>query len=563
MNLKRQQQPSRVRYLVVFLTTCMAILLYLDRYSITLLERYVTADLGLTDEQSAIYLSMFFYSYALAQVPSGWLTDLYGARITLVLYILGWSLFTAAMGFVNGFFMLIAVRVLFGITQAGAYPTAAHILSRWMPISTRGTSSGIVSFGGRIGGAIVPVLTGLLMVWFMPIGNSSNFQSDDVRDVELFTTQLLQQNSGNEDDASVEALRLAVLDRLNPRLIERLKLSRSAEQNEELSEKLEQEFNVLLAEDELFPAEIVSTLQLPDQAKSILEESTRTPAANERLNRLVLEAIFPGTFKELYGRSWRTIVMIYGAMGVLVGAPFWFYFRNRPEEHPSCNSAEIALIRGPLGVTPSSVTKMPPIPWKRIILNFSVWCSCLVQIGTNIGWVFIVTWLPRYLADVHQVPLKERALMTALPMIFGIVGNFLGGWLTDYMTLQLGARWGRALPIAITRFGAAGAFLLCVFTDSPWGVTLLLCLMAFFVDLGIASIWAFYQDIGGRYVATILGWGNMWGNLAAGVSPMLLNYTIKSYSWNATFLTCAGCFLAAGVISLGINGTMQIDEETV
>ena len=51
-----------------------------------------------------------------------------------------------------------------------------------------------------------------------------------------------------------------------------------------------------------------------------------------------------------------------------------------------------------------------------------------------------------------------------------------------------------------------------------WGLRV----MAFLVDLGIPSIWAFAQDVGGRHVGAALGWGNMWGNLGAAASPVAL-----------------------------------------
>jgi len=148
-------RASRVRFVVVALATLMASLLYLDRYCIAILERFIKEDLQLTESQLAWYLSIFFYTYALAQVPSGWLTDRYGARIMLTIYILGWSLFAGLTGVVYGFATLLIVRALFGTMQAGAYPTAASLLSKWVPLQSRGTASGIVSFGGRIGGAVV------------------------------------------------------------------------------------------------------------------------------------------------------------------------------------------------------------------------------------------------------------------------------------------------------------------------------------------------------------------------------------------------------------------------
>ena len=52
--------PTRVRYLVVFLATLMAVLLYLDRFCISLAERYIKEDLNLSEDQISLFLSMFF-----------------------------------------------------------------------------------------------------------------------------------------------------------------------------------------------------------------------------------------------------------------------------------------------------------------------------------------------------------------------------------------------------------------------------------------------------------------------------------------------------------------------
>ena len=72
-------------------------------------------------------------------------------------------------------------------------------------------------------------------------------------------------------------------------------------------------------------------------------------------------------------------------------------------------------------------------------------------------------------------------------------------------------------------------------------------------------MWAYGQDVGGRYVGSILGWGNMWGNFGAAVSPVLLNRVIgEGQNWDAVFLTCAGAFLISGLASLGIDATEAV-----
>src|SRR5262249_35146272 len=72
--------PPFVRYWVVLLATVMAVLLYLDRICLSFTERYMKADLGLDDQQISWLLSAFFCTYALGQVPAGWLSDRFGAR---------------------------------------------------------------------------------------------------------------------------------------------------------------------------------------------------------------------------------------------------------------------------------------------------------------------------------------------------------------------------------------------------------------------------------------------------------------------------------------------------
>src|SRR5882672_9147811 len=108
-------RPTRIRYVVVLATTLVAVLLYLDRFCLSFAEAFIQQDLGLSDTQVGWLLSAFFWSYALAQVPSGWLTDRFGGRLMLTLYLLGWSLFTGLTGMCFGFLMVVAMRLAVGV----------------------------------------------------------------------------------------------------------------------------------------------------------------------------------------------------------------------------------------------------------------------------------------------------------------------------------------------------------------------------------------------------------------------------------------------------------------
>src|SRR5262245_52916561 len=158
--------PTRVRYLVLSLATGMAVLLYLHRFALSFAAPSIKKELLLSNEQVADMLSAFSWTYAIAQVPSGWLSDRFGARRMLALYILVWSVCTGLVGLAESFFGIVGLRLVVGMAQAGAYPTSANLLSKWMPFTERGLSSGIVSAGGRVGGVAAPLLTAYLMLAF-------------------------------------------------------------------------------------------------------------------------------------------------------------------------------------------------------------------------------------------------------------------------------------------------------------------------------------------------------------------------------------------------------------
>ncbi len=149
---------------MVLLAMLVAVLLYLDRICLSTASESVGKDLNLSDEQVSWVLSAFFWTYALAQLPAGWLGDRYGARWVLSSYVILWSISTALLGWAGGLASLFVLRLACGLFEAGAYPVCSRIVRTWVPPQHRGFASGIVAVGGRLGGAAAPLLTMKLMV---------------------------------------------------------------------------------------------------------------------------------------------------------------------------------------------------------------------------------------------------------------------------------------------------------------------------------------------------------------------------------------------------------------
>jgi MFS family permease len=159
----RAEADSRVRHVVLASTLLLAGIVYLDRVCISTAAFAIRADLGLSDIQMGWVFSSFTIAYAIFEVPSGFLADRFGARLTLARIVVAWSILTAATGATTGFHSLLIVRFLFGAGEAGAFPSIARAYGRWLPAQQRGRAFGMAVMAGLVGAAVGQPLTVALM----------------------------------------------------------------------------------------------------------------------------------------------------------------------------------------------------------------------------------------------------------------------------------------------------------------------------------------------------------------------------------------------------------------
>ncbi|MEK6258796.1 MAG: MFS transporter [Planctomycetota bacterium] len=155
---------THARFVVSAWLAGMAALAYLCRTSISVAEKTIRGDLGLSEEQMGLILGpAFFWTYALAQIPSSRLGERLGARLSLPCFACAWSLATALFGFVNWFPVLMANWMIVGLAQAGAFPVATRTISVWYPKSERALASGSLVALMSVGAAVGAALTGSLI----------------------------------------------------------------------------------------------------------------------------------------------------------------------------------------------------------------------------------------------------------------------------------------------------------------------------------------------------------------------------------------------------------------
>src|SRR5688572_13353450 len=125
--------PTRVRFGVLAFLCTMALLLYVDRVCIGQAAASIRTDLGLSKTQLGWVFTVFSLAYALFEVPAGHWGDRYGSRGVIARVVIWWSLFTALTGAAVGLGSLLLIRFLFGAGEAGAFPNAARVVTRWFP----------------------------------------------------------------------------------------------------------------------------------------------------------------------------------------------------------------------------------------------------------------------------------------------------------------------------------------------------------------------------------------------------------------------------------------------
>lgn len=172
MNRDLASSPTRVRYGVLAFVCSLSMITYLDRVCISNAVPFIIDVLGLQSPADLKWVfSGFVFSYALFEVPTGWLGDVYGPRKTIIRIVLWWSVFTiltalvgfSVLGFVIGYWSLVVLRFLFGIGEAGAYPNLTRALHNWFPYSERASAQGVMWMSARLVGGLTPLVWWLIV----------------------------------------------------------------------------------------------------------------------------------------------------------------------------------------------------------------------------------------------------------------------------------------------------------------------------------------------------------------------------------------------------------------
>ncbi len=236
--------------------------------------------------------------------------------------------------------------------------------------------------------------------------------------------------------------------------------------------------------------------------------------------------------------GWRGSFVFIGALSLAWVAVWFWYFRDDPRTH--------------WAMTESGRARLPPVkppgrsnkvPWGTLLHRMAPVMFVYFCYGWTL-WTFL-SWVPQFMLHNYHLNLKNSALFASLVFFGGVLGDALGGYVSDLILRRTGSLVQARRNLVV--FGMAGSLLCSVpilLTADPTVAALSLAGTFFFAELTIGPMWAIPMDIAPDHAGTASGLMNSGSALAAILSPLVFGFVIdRTGNWTLPFLGTMGLML--------------------
>lgn len=263
--------------------------------------------------------------------------------------------------------------------------------------------------------------------------------------------------------------------------------------------------------------------------------------------------------------GWRSAFWISALIGLLAGIVWYLIARDKPEQHPSVNSAELSLIqehRAPAAPAGKGVEKSTRkvdasasvhIPWRSILTSKSILAVTASYFCFGyVAWIFF-SWFYIYLAKVRGLDIKASALYSTLPPLAIVACSLCGGAINDALSRAYGKRVGRC-GVAFVALLLAAVFLVVGSRAASASVaSIVLSGGAGALYLSQSSYWSVTADIAGESAGSTSGFMNMGGQFGGALTASLTPAIAQQYGWTSSFLVAAVLSVAGAIAWLVVN----------
>jgi MFS family permease len=244
--------------------------------------------------------------------------------------------------------------------------------------------------------------------------------------------------------------------------------------------------------------------------------------------------------------TWRGSFIVLGLVSLAWVVAWVSYFRDDPCDHPRITPAELEALPS---YADKKKTEKEPVPWlllSRRMLPVTVVYFCY-------GWTLwlYLAWIPSFFLHSYRLDLKKSALFSAGVFFGGVLGDALGGVVSDRILRKTGDlnKARRNLVVACFLCSLLSMVPVLFLHDVTW-VAICLSLGFFWAEFTIGPMWAIPMDIAPRFSGSASGLMNTGSALAAIVSPLVFGYIIdRTHNWVLPFLGSIGLLLAGSILA--------------
>jgi MFS family permease len=246
--------------------------------------------------------------------------------------------------------------------------------------------------------------------------------------------------------------------------------------------------------------------------------------------------------------SWRGSFIVLGVLSFIWAIVWAWYFRDNPRDHAKITTPEIELLPAYAGVK-----ETPAVPWWPLIKRMAPVTLVYFCYGWTL-WLFL-TWIPQYFLHNYHMNLKNSAVFASGVFFAGVVGDSLGGRVTDWLLTRTQNRTkARSYMVAVCNLLTLASLLPILFIHDSTVAAICLSLGFFFAEMTIGPMWAIPMDIAPKYSGTASGFMNMGSALAAILSPVVGGWVIDvTGNWDWPFIGSMGHMLVGAVFAFAMK----------
>ncbi|WP_233342807.1 MFS transporter [Burkholderia cepacia] len=285
----------------------------------------------------------------------------------------------------------------------------------------------------------------------------------------------------------------------------------------------------------------------------------------------VLTPILGATIIAAWG--WKEIFLLFAIPGIALSLVWFLMVADKPSQSRAVNGAELDIISesGAEGGSIRQTTASKAMPWldrfirvrreKTIDTTRGIFTSWNIY-GCALGYCcqlgissVLLAWIPTYLLTVKKFSIMGMGFVAAAPWVGAVVGNILGGLLSDRL---LGKR--RKPGMMLSALATVGMMFALIHSPAdPLLYAVLIFMTGTLLSIGYSAYMVYPMPFVSKEKFPLANAVvNMGGQLGGAATPFITGMLLDSYGWNSVFGFMAGISALTFIVLLTIREPLEV-----